>query len=141
MGDKETAYHQAGHCLIGYLKGQAFNWVTIVSTDEYFGKVDWTVNAGSEIGIAKVFGGGIAEAILRRDPTIVCARSREILGRTEYERAHNMDGDWPAIFDCVLKTLRKHWDAVEALATALLERKRLEGPEAESILKENLETE
>ena len=38
------------------------------------------------------------------------------------------------LVECCLRLVRLHWPAIQRLATALLERNEIKGPEAESIL-------
>ena len=153
MGEKETAYHEAGHCLVGYRKKRQIERVTIIKKGGDLGKTEWeNTIPEDEIAVAIKYAGDIAERILKKDCPITLETACTVVKTKTHETCEcppetgRMPFDYPdvnretreAIYEEVRDTLNAHWDAVEALALELIKRKGLPGSEAEAILKEIL---
>ena len=132
MGERETAYHEAGHCLVGYCRYQHIDHVTILPEmrdgKKNFGHTCWSCNWPGKIRAScRDVGGDIAERILGGETEINldttgtetrtethCFRSFpgcEETGRFWYDPEIRYETK-KAIYEKVVILLQKHWEAV-----------------------------
>ena len=150
--ERLTALHEAGHAVIAQLNGQQITTVEIVGDAEHAGSVqslrfppDPAETGGSEEAGA---------CIERRLRCTLAGAAIEalVIGREDWdERSEELDAAvrlaMQLVEDCervlpyleqvrreVEAELRHHWQAVEALAAELLERKALTGAEVRQLL-------
>jgi ATP-dependent Zn protease len=149
MSDEITAFHEAGHAVVGYVVGGTITHASIVSGAGHSGKVRIDhpgVSRVEECGRdARIALGALAAEMKRKGGTYegIGATMDKFMARELLVEAATLQGDDP---DAVLRTsiqnamdeataiIEEHWNAVEALAAELLQRKSLTGEEAEEVL-------
>lgn len=156
---KETAYHEAGHAVVSVLTRCPVKKATIVPDGECLGEV---FDYGSPPSIRDDIYGGVHNAATRRwlfrelmifhAGVIAAARG---MGVKPKSVAPGGRGDFDGLADDALKAfedyqakvdqsyteaeklLVAHWEAVEAVAAALLEHRTLSGKRVRAIVMEN----
>ena len=158
MDDKETtAYHEAGHCVAGYLKEpiEHIEFSTIIpdidpeTKKPRLGLTCWKSNSedDNKALFKASYPGDIAERMLKGDTEITRENAittkvikrgpvEEIkLNETGSDFQYSPHGATHAeIYEKVRQLLDEQWPAVDAVAGALLEAKCLEGSEIEQII-------
>ena len=147
---KETAYHEAGHCVAGYLiqPGGTIKCSTIIpftrDGTSFLGITCWEGNSlTDDKAVSKLYGGNTAERIFKGDDPITLRtvatynpETQEITTDPEVFFANNYDPTKPyeKIYEETRDFLIDNWGAVEAVAKALLKAKNLEGAEIVKII-------
>lgn len=141
---EQTAYHEAGHAIGHICIGKPFTNMSIVSTEDYLGAVNW--NSWTEFDpevktdartirrmkqwIVIFFAGPKAESLYTKsDPDPIGSEEdfHEAVNMAHYSGGSS--GDVEDAINCAYKKteklLQSNWSAVERLAQELLEKKTL----------------
>ena len=158
------AYHEAGHALIGHVIGRCIEEVSIAMRYEGYGGYcrfnaliedandhpEWRDDAGNPDLVTIYYAGMLATAFAcaphvtydeeesgvaypegsERDDLEQIHKLLTQIGIDEQQRKTITDASWT----CAQKLLSEYWPAVDALATALLERERLDGRAAHRLI-------
>jgi hypothetical protein len=134
MNDERfTAYHEAGHVVVGIKLGRKLDRVTIVPSGRELGKAFWRDKCSTDVGIQTIFSGDLAELMFRQEEYryLPPGYSKDALD------AHSLGADANESELCRLawQELTKHWKAVQAIADALMDPKILSEIQVTEILK------
>ncbi len=148
MEDSElaTAFHEAGHAVTAYACGRESIGVTIMRRGEITGGFQLVEADGADAVWTEAvtcFGGLHAETRHRGEENTVGARSDFVRARELLEELRERDGRFDdvelerlviAASSQAAELVEENWDAVEALAAALVVRKNIPGGEADDII-------
>ena len=158
------AYHEAGHALVGHVIGRCIEEVSIAVRDDGYGGFcrfntliedandhpEWRDDVVNPDLITIYYAGMLATAFAcaphvtydedesgvaypegsERDDLEQIHKLLTQIGIDEQQRKTITDASWT----CAQKLLSEYWPAVDALATALLERERLGGRDAHRLI-------
>ncbi|MEN6643998.1 MAG: hypothetical protein ABFE08_16295 [Armatimonadia bacterium] len=151
---RAVAYHEAGHAVMDCLRGRSFRWVSIVRTDAYAGQVQgydlpkWfepDMASGPEYDevietlVLGLLAGGVVEEEyigIRPEPWSVQSDLEKAVTLAECLSGSIEDTEnyLDEMRERARTLLREHWTAVETLATALLQRPKMNGSAACQII-------